>query len=660
LTARAERRTDRTSLRGPKPWVILLAGCALVLTVVDILPIARTTGLFTGGFLVDGPRRTPAEVAGFLVQSLILDGTLVLGAWLIALPILRRTRLLSLQRLSVAALVVLIPSFVFLYVRYNLARYFGKILDPALWLAISGGSTIEWFAQGEAQIAPVAISVAGMVVLGGFGVRALRPFARAVESRGGWDGPPTLALAAAFVVASGLSVGVLSNACAHGGTACDALENKASGAALLALFQRATDFDRDGYGAFAPLADPAPFDASRHPYALDIPGDGIDQNGLAGDHPAAYQPPPDQFVEHPVFGRRPSVLLVFLEGMRADIIGTKLGDKPVTPYLEKLSAEGGRSEHFYANSPYTARSRGQLMGGRLSPYPDQSTLVDDFHANGYDVAWISGEDESFGADESRMLGLARADYYFDARQDPKRSVSKYSTTGSLMVSWRRVNDEAASFLSKSADQRPLFLYVNYGDTHFPYDHRELDDLLGVPRLPSNEIRPENPSGVYATYANAAANVDRAIEELVARFRAKVGPDAVVIVTSDHGEALFEAGVLGHGLSLDTAQTRIPLIVAGLGGEWPEPAGLSDLRGMLQRSLAAEGERRPHFVPVPGRHILQYMAVIEKPRLLCLRGLDTELRYNTSDPAPADSEDFRQMIWWWESLQLERARSAGGE
>jgi len=46
----------------------LLLGAGL-LTLADTLPIARTSGLFTGGFLVDGPRRTPGEVAGFLTTD---------------------------------------------------------------------------------------------------------------------------------------------------------------------------------------------------------------------------------------------------------------------------------------------------------------------------------------------------------------------------------------------------------------------------------------------------------------------------------------------------------------------------------------------------------------------------------------------------------------
>src|SRR5262249_22692654 len=140
------------------------------------------------------------------------------------------------------------------------------------------------------------------------------------------------------------------------------------------------------------------------------------------------------------------------------------------------------------NSPYTALSRAQLMGGRLAPYIGQSTIIEDFHANGYEFAWISGQDESFGVDESNVLGLGRVDVHWDARNDVEHSVARYNTTGSLMISWKRLNDRIRQYLDNRKSERPLFLYVNYGDTHFPYDHRELDDVLGVRRLDVREIR----------------------------------------------------------------------------------------------------------------------------------------------------------------------------
>ena len=645
-------------LRVSYAWIALLLCCAAVLTAVDTTLIARSTDLFTGGFLVVDPQRGAANIALYMAESLELDVTLLLLIWLVTLPLLRRSRILGANRLVAAAVIGLAPPLAFLYVRYHLSRYLGELIDPGLWLALAGGSPLEWFAQAEAQLLPVAGTIVVAAIAAAFGLRALRSKKGSRETRAGYELPAALALFAGFLATSVVAAGVLQRACMHGGASCAALEKKAAGAALVPLFQRATDFDFDGYGMFSPLADQAPFDPTRHPYALDIPGDGIDQNGLAGDHPKDYRPPRDEFVERPEFARKPNLLVIFLEGVRADMIGSWVDGKPVTPFLNHLAQAGSRSEHAYANSPYTARSRAQLLGGRLAPYQNQSTLIDDFHANGYTVAWISGQDESFGAEESKMLGIARTDYHFDARDEEQYSVARFSTTGSLMVSWKRVNMHVAEYLEKRDRDRPLLLYVNYGDTHFPYDHRELDDILGVRRLTPREIRPENAAGVYATYANATANVDRAIEQLLQIWQEKVGADnSALLLTSDHGEAMFEDGTLGHGLALDATQTRVPFLIVGLGGVWPEPLGLSDVRAGLQRSLALEGPeatRPARFVPVPGRHILQYMAVIENPRLLCLRGYDTELRYDTTQRSQPDDPDFRSLIWWWEGLQLENA------
>jgi len=656
LPAAAVRRSSRLRFGGA--WLALLLVCAAVLTAVDTALIARTTNLFTGGFLVVEPQRGAGRIALYLAESLEFDVALLLLIWLPTLPLLRRTRILGANRLVAAAVLGLAPPLAFLYVRYNLSRYLGELMDPGVWLALAGGSPLEWFAQAEAQLLPVAGTIAVGLVAAVFGFRALRSKKGAGNARESYEVPAALALLVGFLAAMALAGAVLSSVCTRGAASCQALEKKAAGALLVPLLESATDFDLDGYGMFPPLVDQAPFDPTRHPYALDIPGDGIDQNGLAGDHPKDYQRPPDEFVERPVFARKPNVLIIFLEGVRADMIGSWVDGKPVTPFLDRLATQGSRSEHVYANSPYTARSRAQLLGGRLAPYRDQSTLIDDFHANGYTVAWISGQDESFGAEESKMLGIARTDFHFDARDEEQYSVARFSTTGSLMVSWKRVNMHVAEYLEKRDRSKPLLLYVNYGDTHFPYDHRELDDILGVRRLTPREIRPENAAGVYATYANATANVDRAIQQLLDLWRDKVGAEnTALLVTSDHGEEIFEDGTLGHGLALDATQTRVPFLLVGLGGTWPEPLGLSDVRAGLQRSLALSGpeaERPAHFAAVPGRHILQYMAVIEQPRLLCLRGYDTELRYDTTQRSQPDDPEFRSLIWWWEGLQLENA------
>ncbi len=642
-----------------RPWWTLLGVCALLLTTVDALLIGRATALFGGGFLVAEPLRTPLRFGLFMAASLVFDLALVLCTWGVVLPLLARTRLSQRQALASAALAALVPPFAYVYFRYQLARYIGDLMDLDLLLALAGGSPIEWLAQASYHVLPIAVVIGGGIGAALLVVRALRasPGTPGAAQR---ELPATASAAGLGVLALAASAAILPPFCLRGGAGCQALERKTSGLALSVLAERITDFDFDRYGLARRPLDQAPFDATRHPFALDLPGNGIDENGLAGDHPADYRAPADEFTESPAFARKPHVVLVLLEGMRADSIGGTLDGRELTPFLNRVAREGASSANAWANSPYTARSRGQFVGGRLAPYPAQSTLVDDFHANGYEVAWFSAQDESFGARESAMLGLERVDVHYDARDDAEHSISPFRTSGSTAVSWKRLNARVAEYLERRAPDRPLFLYLNYGDTHFPYDHGELDDVLGLPRLPPERISPDDPKGVFATYANAAANVDRALEAMLAHARTRLGEHAEIalVVSSDHGEALFEHGALGHGLALDEAQTRVPLVVHGLGGDWPEPIGLSDIRAALQRSLSiAPGSEPPRarFVPDPERRILQYMALPERPRLLALRGLDTELRYDTTDPPNDAGPAFRELIWWWESVQLGAAK-----
>lgn len=118
------------------------------------------------------------------------------------------------------------------------------------------------------------------------------------------------------------------------------------------------------------------------------------------------------------------------------------------------------------------------------------------------------------------------------------------------------------------------------------------------------------------------------------------------------------------------QTRVPLILWGIGGDWPEPIGISDIRGLLRRNLPREPRGSPpraRFVPDANRRIFQYMAVIEHPQLLGLRRLDRTAVYEfrsgrLSHLGPDDEplqfpkatvrSDFEALIRNWEALRAE--------
>jgi len=177
----------------------------------------------------------------------------------------------------------------------------------------------------------------------------------------------------------------------------------------------------------------------------------------------------------------------------------------------------------------------------------------------------------------------------------------------------------------------------------------------------SEIRPENAQRVFETYLQASAYVDSAIGELVALWAERMG-DAPLLVTADHGQAFYEQGMLGHGQSIDAIQTRVPLIVRGVGGTWPEPLGLADLRGLLLTHLF-EAPGRARFAADPARRVFQHAGPLERPYLIGLRGSDraTSWAFATSegrDPDHADSKldataELLPVAWTWERWQAER-------
>lgn len=681
LESGAEQRSAPSSTRARLPlgwtpaWWALLVGCASLLTVVDAT-LLQMGGYFSTGFQIEHPLTSWTEVAAFVAASLLVDTFAILACWALVLPLLARVRLQSRQRWALAGLLAVGPAIGFSVVRFRLQRFIGDMVDLEVLLAIAGGSPREMFMQGRAHLYPLAVGLAlaatgSVTALWALGRRQAEPAGDALAP------PPRRGLGAVLGLAALLSFAVLPAVCLDEGPVGYGLRWKASGTVTAFLIDRATDVDGDGHGLLSQPRDPDPFDAAIRPWALDTPGNGVDENGVGGDLPVDYRPAPVLAVEpSPVWPRRPHVLLILLESFRADLLERRVDGREITPFMNHLAAEGARSDHAYVVTPYTIMSRAQLLGGRRDPERGQSTLLHDFRANGYHVAYFSAQDDSFGGSEP-LLGLGAVDTLFDARAAADTRASRRTSPGSLFVSGELLNERIASFLASYDATRPLFMYVNFHDTHFPYHHDDVEPILGVEPLRRYEIGPDSGERLWRTYANTGAYVDRQVERLVERFRAAIGgADHAILITADHGESLFEAGFLGHGQALDDAQTRVPFVLWGFGGDWPQPLGLDEVRALVQRNLplrTGSAPPRPRLVSPPGRSVVQYLPDLERPRVLGLRRLGVAVAYDLvhdrtayrgadgkrlREPPPQAPELFREMIRAWE-VSLHAREGRGG-
>jgi hypothetical protein len=413
----------------------------------------------------------------------------------------------------------------------------------------------------------------------------------------------------------------------------------------LALHQ-ATDFDRDGWSFFSWPIDRQPFDGSRHPYALDVPDNGIDEDGYGGDlhftGSAATPPPPL------IAGRKRHVVLVVLESTRADTLGMRVGGRPVAPVMDALAARGSAAREAYSHVGFTTYSLQSLFTGRLAPSDDRQSLVRDFLANGYQVGIFSGQSEDFGG-IARTTGMRRGSIFVDANTLRSERSFSFAAEASLNVDGRILLREFDRRLgTPQAWTRPHFLYFNFQSAHFPYAFPGMPGLLPGDPIPRESISPANRAWTARTYWNAVAYDDWLIGALIARLR-RLGvlDDTLLVVTADHGESLFDDSFLGHGHALNRQQMRIPFIMSDAGVAIPDPIGLDDMRGLILRAAGAAA------APVPDdQGVFQYLGDIDRPGMIGLvrRGGDWTL----FDP-------FGESVWTSRSGRwTDYARLAGAE
>jgi arylsulfatase A-like enzyme/Flp pilus assembly protein TadD len=246
---------------------------------------------------------------------------------------------------------------------------------------------------------------------------------------------------------------------------------------------------------------------------------------------------------------RPNVLLVTIDTLRADRLGSYGYAAAATPVLDALAARGVRFTTAVAHTPLTAPSHASILTGLLplghgvrdngsfvlpaSP----TTLAEAFRAAGYrTAAFVSG----FPLDH--RYGFARGFESYDDRllrgRDARRAAYVERTAAEATrpaVDWIR------------AARAPWFVWVHYFDPHAPYE-------------PPGELASRFASNPYD---GEIAHVDRELGKLLTA--AETGPArTLVLVTSDHGESLGEHGEATHGVFVYDATLRVPWIMAGPG------------------------------------------------------------------------------------------------
>jgi arylsulfatase A-like enzyme len=289
-------------------------------------------------------------------------------------------------------------------------------------------------------------------------------------------------------------------------------------------------------------------------------------------------------------GDPPNVLVVGIDTLRADRLSSYGYDRPTSPNLDRLAAEGVRFDQAVSASNWTAPSFASIFTG-LAPTRHQ-VVTEDYAMSGS----IETLAERLRDGGWRTHAVVYKAYLFGLGLD-----QGFDRWFNLPTSNRtaQVNlDKALAWLEDNHDRR-FFLFLHLDDPHQPFNQPPPFDLrfgdpqvhaeLGI-RLPiavrysqingcpgcmdGRRAKPEFVRAAQALYDGAVAYTDDRIGALFGRLREwGVWDDTVVAVVADHGEVIYDRPNLwGHGALLLTDElVRVPLILKPARG-WAFEAG----------------------------------------------------------------------------------------
>lgn len=257
----------------------------------------------------------------------------------------------------------------------------------------------------------------------------------------------------------------------------------------------------------------------------------------------------------------PSVILVLLDTVRADRMGTYGYPLPTTPHLDALEPKVV-FEQNQANCSWTRPSMGSILTGHMpraiglyeeefDRLPDDVTLLSErFQAAGFRTIGVTSNPNL-----NRVFGFVQG---FDAYREAGRSFHWMEEKGPKLGKRqplddaKMVTDAALELVDATPGDGPLYLQLVYIDPHWPYVQ------------PDEHVAPVQASK-QPGYDGGIRYIDAELHRLLGELASRGIHDPWIVITSDHGEGLDShpdvPNSAAHGSTLYDSVLRVPLIVS---------------------------------------------------------------------------------------------------
>lgn len=284
--------------------------------------------------------------------------------------------------------------------------------------------------------------------------------------------------------------------------------------------------------------------------------------------------------------RELNILLITVDTLRADHVGCYGYMRDTTPHIDRLAQEGVRFANAITTMPTTLPAHCSIM---TSKYPREhrvlknghvlhesfQTLAEILRDHGYKTAAFVGAsvlDKAFGLNQGFDTYDDSNDECDDASLPEEKDVvhgnDDAEGSGKFQLIAEQVNQKVFDWLGHNQSSK-FFLWVHYFDPHSPYNppsgyenlfpadrgYQEWLKTKGVNPVDRNRLR------MISLYDGEILYTDKQIGLLLDTLSGMgIMENTLIILTSDHGEGLWEHNWRGHGLYLYEEAVSVPLII----------------------------------------------------------------------------------------------------
>jgi arylsulfatase A-like enzyme len=346
----------------------------------------------------------------------------------------------------------------------------------------------------------------------------------------------------------------------------------------------------------------------------------------------------------------PNIVLVTLDTVRADHLGCYGYSRDTSPNIDDFADESTIFTSCRTPMPLTAPAHASLFTGEMpnvhgvftniSKLPNNTlehrTLAQDLSIKGYETAGFPSAvhmGRQFGFDKGFQTYNESTVMTGPVWLQSVYEIAPFAIAGRfglfkqtyLARNSSQVNQAFEHWMSstdKYKSAKPSFIWLHYFDAHAPYQPpdecwKQFDpDYKGNITGSQEELQAINdqiqttdngsklPDGftqadidnLVARYDGEIFNLDKSFGQLIKTLKEQKSwwENTVVIIVSDHGEGLYDAGYFGHNFTLKEDEIRVSCIIKGPEIKYPEsqPLNLTDISAYIRNVAGVDS--------VPGR------------------------------------------------------------